>query len=265
MRARRRCELRSPPGEARVIPAAKRELRAFLIAALAGALALAIAGASTPAHPAVTYKWVDDKGVVHYTDKIPPEAVNKGSTVLDKQARPVKKIDPAASAEQIRAREAEEENRRLSAKANEELARRDRALISSYTTESEIELARSRALGTIDAQIDSSVAYAGALSKRREDLEKQKVKLAGQPLPPALEREFEGNDSEMEKTTALIEQKRRERAGVVARYDNDKARWRELKAISDANAAAAAAAPRATHPGVTTANGGSSTSTAPKR
>ena len=30
-----------------------------------------------PAAAATTYKWVDDQGIVHYSDKIPPEAVNK--------------------------------------------------------------------------------------------------------------------------------------------------------------------------------------------
>ena len=50
---------------------------------------------------AATYKWVDEKGVTHYTDKMPTEAAGKGSTVLDKQARPVKKIDPALTPEQI--------------------------------------------------------------------------------------------------------------------------------------------------------------------
>ena len=30
-----------------------------------------------------TYKWVDDKGVVHYTDKMPPDQVNKAATSTD--------------------------------------------------------------------------------------------------------------------------------------------------------------------------------------
>ena len=226
------------------------------------AIAIAIAGSPSPARGA-TYKWVDDKGVVHYTDKIPNEALTKGSTMLDKQARPVKRIDPPPTAEQIRAREAEEENRRLIAKVSEEVARRDRALISSYTTESEIDLARSRSLGTIDGQIESSLAYAQQLARRREELDKQKTKLAGKPMPAALEREFEGNESETEKTAALLEQKRRERAGVVARYDADKSRWRELRAIADASAAAAATAPR-THPGVTL-TGGAGASATPRK
>jgi hypothetical protein len=256
----RPCESTSPTGATFAV---KRDPRDFAIPALATAVALAFAGHLVSAH-AATYKWVDDKGVVHYTDKIPTEAVNKGSTVLDKQARPVKKIDPAATPEQVRAREAEEENRRLTAKANEEIARRDRALVSSYTTESEIDLARSRALGTIDAQIESSLAYTQQLTKRREELEKQKVKFAGKPMPAALEREFEGNDSELEKTAALLEQKRRERVVVVVRYDSDKLRWRELKSISDANAAAAATAPR-THPGVAVTNGSQPVNASPRK
>jgi hypothetical protein len=219
--------------------AASLELPVRLV--IAGALLLALF-AALPAQSA-TYKWVDDKGVVHYTDKLPAEMANKGGTMLDKQARPVKRIDPAPSPEQVRAREAEDEQRRLMAKVNEEVARRDRALISSYTNESEIDLARSRAIGTIDAQLDSANAYTIQLTKRREELNTRKSALAGKTLPPALEREIESTDSELEKTAALTDQKKKERVAVVARYDADRARWRELKAIADANAAAAASAP----------------------
>jgi hypothetical protein len=213
--------------------------RALLIGFAAASLvvALGFAGAARGA----TYKWVDEKGVVHYTDKIPPEAVNKGSTVLDKQARPTKRIDPALTPEQRRAREAEEEQRRIAAKAQEEIARRDRALIASYTTEAEIELAKSRALATIDAQLDSSRAYVAQLDKRKAELGKRRDALGDKPIPQALERELEGNAAELARTGKLVEQKSKERAATVARYDADKARWRELKAIADANAAAAPA------------------------
>ena len=240
--------------------AVARDSRGLVIPALGVALVLAFAAARDAG--AATYKWVDEKGVVHYTDKIPSEAVNKGSTVLDKQARTVKKIEPAATPEQVRAREVEEENRRLLAKANEEIARRDRALLSSYTTEGEIDLARSRALGTIDAQIDSSIAYTQSLTKRREDLEKQKAKYTNAVIPVALERELEGNDSELEKTAALIDQKRRERASVVARYDADKGRWRELRSIADANAGVI---PRGTHPGAAVQNGNGTSAASTKK
>lgn len=226
----------------------------------AAAASVAIAFGLSGAARAATYKWVDEKGVVHYTDKIPTDAVNKGSTVLDKQARPVKRIDPALTPEQRRAREAEEEQKRIAAKAHEEVARRDRALVASYTTEAEIELAKSRALATIDGQLDSARAYSVQLDKRKVELDKRRQALGDQPIPAALERELEGNKSELAKTGALIDQKQKERAATVARYDADKVRWRELKAIAEANAAAtsahtaadatpARASPAATQPG----------------
>lgn len=223
------------------------------------ALALLVAAAAWWSLPAksATYKWVDEKGVVHYTDKLPPEIASKGGTMLDKQARPVKRIEPAPSPEQVRAREAEEEQRRQLAKANEETARRDRALMASYTTEAEIDLARSRALGTIDAQIESSNAYLQKLGKSKDELARRRAALGDKPMPPALEREIEGTESELAKTVALLDQKKKERQSVLVRYDTDRARWRELKSIADANAAAAAMAAeksRPTHPGVVPAS-----------
>lgn len=221
-------------------PAARRAAppRWLLLAltALVGA-ALAVQARAT------TYKWVDEKGVVHYTDKIPAEAVNKGSTVLDKQARPVKKIDPALTPEQLRAREAEEEQRRMQSRLVEEVARRDRALVASYTTEAEIDLARTRAIGTIDAQIESAQGYVVLLRKKKDDLDKRKAALGDKPVPAALERELEGTDTELVKQARLIEQKQVERTAVLAKYNADKSRWKELRAIADATAESAKANP----------------------
>ena len=212
----------------------------------ASALALALVAAAGAAG-ATTYKWVDEKGVVHYTDKIPQDAVNKGSTVLDKQARPVKKIDPALTPEQRRALEAEEEQRRQQARVAEEVARRDRALMSSYTTEAEIDLARARALATIDAQIESAQGYTAQLRKRKDEIDKRKVAGGEKALTPAIERELEGAERELARQARLIELKQAERAAAIAKYDADKSRWRELRAVADANTAATRANPSA-HP-----------------
>jgi len=165
--------------------------RAMLATAAAAGLVVAFgfAGAARGA----TYKWVDEKGVIHYSDKMPPEAADKGRTVLDKQARPVKRIDPALTPEQRRAREVEDEQKRAAAKAQEEVARRDRALVSSYTSEAEIDLARSRALATIDAQIESSRSYVAQLDKRKAELDKRREALGDRPVPHALESELAGN------------------------------------------------------------------------
>jgi hypothetical protein len=183
---------------------------------------------------AVTYKWVDDKGVVHYTDKMPAEVVEKGSVELNKQGIAVKRIDPAPTAEQRRARLAEEERQRQLEREREVVDRRDRALMQSYTSEDEIELARHRALGTIDSQVQSAQAYSVALSKRRVELTAKRTSYGTNPVPAAIDRELESIGGELAKQDAFIAEKKREIAGVTARYDADRQRWRELRAIAEA-------------------------------
>jgi chromosome segregation ATPase len=217
----------------------------------AGLVLSALVLAASVAH-AATYKWVDDQGVVHYTDKMPPEAINKGSIELNKQGVPIKKNDPALTPEQRRTREAEEERARQVAKAREEIQRKDRALMQSYTTEDEIDLSKKRALGTIDGQIQSAQAYVVSLNKRKNEIEGRVAALNGKPPPPALEREIVNVNEELEKQAELIATKRKEASIVTARYDADKQRWRELRSIAEAEAEAANAAPAkgAAPPGV---------------
>ncbi len=211
------------------------------------ALALAALVALAPAAGAQKlYKWTDEKGVVHYTDKAPD--ASRGGVQLDKQGRPVGKIEPAPTPEQIRAKQAEEERRREAAKEQEIAARRDRALLASYTTEAEIDLARARAVATVESQIQSAQAYLAQLTKRKTEIDARKAKLGDNPLPPQLERDSASVDAEYAKNSDLVVQKQRELAAVAARYDADKQRWRELKVQQESNATAAASGNRAAPP-----------------
>jgi len=202
-----------------------------------GALALAAAAMLAGANPALaaTYKWVDEKGVVHYTDKLPPEAVDKASVELSKEGIAVRKTEKAQTPEQRRAAEQEEERQRQAAKQQEEIARRDRALVASYTSEAEIDLARNRSLQTINNVVQSSLAYTDQLNKRRAEAEAKKAQMEGKPMASTIDRELEGIDAELARQAELIAQKKRESAAITAKYDADKARWRELVAAKSAS------------------------------
>ena len=202
------------------------------IPALALLVLLAAFGA-TRAH-AATYKWVDDKGVVHYTDKIPPEAVNKGNVLLDKNAVPIRRTEPPLTPDQRRAKAEEDARAQQLAKERELVERRDRALLATYTIESEIDLARNRALSTIDAQVQSSAAYAANLNKRKTELEAKKAALGDKPVPPVMERELGNISAELAKQSDLVAAKQREIGAVNAKYDADKKRWKELRAATEA-------------------------------
>lgn len=202
---------------------------------------------------AATYKWVDDKGVVHYTDKIPPEAINKGNVQLDKYGVPVKRTDPALTPEQRRKIAEDEARAQQLAKDRELVDRRDRALLATYTVESEIDLARRRALATIEQQIQSSTAYAAQLTKRKGDVTQRKAALGDKPVPPVLERELANIDSELTRQDELIAAKQKEIVAVNARYDADKKRWRELRAATEAQVRGAAPSVSSGSPAPTTA------------
>ena len=217
-------------------------------------LGLAILGAgfawvALPADAAGMYKWTDDKGIVHYSDQMPQDAVNKGATVFDKQGRPLKKIDAAPTQEEMRAKEAEEERMKSSNRLTQERARKDQALLQSYTSEKEIDFARTRAISTVDSQLKSAESYSADLRRRQTEIEKQKVALAGKPVPAALENELVSLSNELGRQDGLIAQKRDEVASINARYDNDKRRWQEISADQMRAAAAGIPPPNAPAPG----------------
>ena len=204
-------------------------------------LAVVVALSAAPLSAANLYKWVDEKGVTHYTDKMPPDAVDKASVEMNKDGIAVKRTEPAPTPEQRRAKALEEERLKATARERETVDRRDRALMQSYTTEDEIDLARNRALGTIETQMTSAQAYSQQLAKRRDELQAKRKTFGTKPVPAAIDTELESIADELSKQAALIAERKRDSAVITARYDQDKQRWRELRTINEARDAAAAA------------------------
>ena len=51
--------------------------RDILLSLVALCAAVAAAAANSPTTPSQTYRWTDDKGVVHYGDSVPSEYAQK--------------------------------------------------------------------------------------------------------------------------------------------------------------------------------------------
>lgn len=203
----------------------KQQLRWSAAACLAASLALG----ALPAAAAGVYKWTDDQGVVHYSDQLPADGVNKGGVVIDKQGRQVKKIDPMLTPAQTKAKEAEDERQRLMAKVQEDKSRRDIALTHSYTSEEEIDFARSRALLAVESQLKSAETYIADLIRRQQELKKDKLAYGTKPVPVALDNELTGLDEELARQDKVLAQRRAEITAINAKYESDKLRWREIR------------------------------------
>ena len=223
------CRLASRPGHAGGRDAAsgnRRAVRAAVALLDAGGLLFAMA----PGARAALYKWTDERGVTHYSDKMPADAVNRASVELNRDGTTVRKREQVKPVAQRLPRDETEEQRIRQAERDRVLAsRRDRALMESYTSENEIELAKSRAVATIDGQIESAQAFIAQMQKRRDELEAKKSTFAPRPVPGEIAREIENIDAEVARQNTFIMAKKKESANVAARYDADKARFRELR------------------------------------
>jgi hypothetical protein len=188
---------------------------------------------------------------VHYTDSLPPDAVDKANVELNTQGITVGKTEPTATPEQRRAREAEAERAKQEAKDQQEAARLDRALLDSYTSEQDIELAKSRSLRTIEQSVESARAYIAQLTKRKEAMAAAKVNPNDKSAAAANERELARVNSDLDQQQEFLSRKQIEMNNLIARYDNDKERWRAAKereakrAVEAANAKAAPNAAKA--------------------
>jgi Domain of unknown function (DUF4124) len=185
-----------------------------------------------------TYKWVDEKGHVQYTDRLPAEAVNRGMVELNKQGMTKKVTDPAPTPEQRKALEEKQEQQRQAQLALVEKRHQENALLSSYTTENDIDLARRRNLALVGSSILSAEARIKALQRRAAALEKEKVFFENKPLPEKLKRELANIAAEISKQNALIAQKNEDALAVNNRYEQLQLRFRELKAQAGHDTAA---------------------------
>ncbi len=150
-----------------------------------------------PAHAAM-YKWVDEKGNTHYGDRVPPQYADRAGAQLKKSGRSVQSEQKAAVPSRVP--EQDPEKRKLEAKQQTDRQRQDNALLATYANEAEIDQAREREL------------------RRNSDT----LKLASAGLAKSSSRD------DQNKLGSLIEQNQKETDAINARFDTQKARFREL-------------------------------------
>ena len=206
---------------------------------LAGALAAALVAAGAPA-AADTYKILDEKGRVQYTDRVPPDAITRGMVELNKQGMAKKVTEPAPTPEQRRILEEKAEREKLAKKEAERQRAVDNALLQSYTSEADIDVAKRRNLALVGAAIISAEARIKALERRAAALEKERVFYESKPLPDKLKRDIASVAAEIPKQYELIQAKNEEALAINQKYSEQKERYREVKSRLAANQGAPA-------------------------
>jgi len=195
--------------------------------ALAGA-ALAQTGSHTGSGRKL-YKWVDDQGVVHYGDHIPPEYASQEGHVINGAGVEVEHLEAQKSPEQV----AREEQIRLDA---EQSAARDRNLLNTYVSVQEIEHLRDQRLSLLADQIKVTSAFLDQdnqnLKRLRNQIQRFRPYSADPKAPPMTDQmadDLVRLDNDIRTQEENLREKRAEEAAMSKQFANDIARFKELK------------------------------------
>lgn len=194
-------------------------------------LVLACLLAAAPPGQAATYRYVDERGRVIYSDTMPPQQAGRGHQELDKQGRVVREVGRTVlTPEEKRQAEATRRQAEQARQQRLEQERRDKALLSSYTSEAEIDLVRERAMELEQLRISSLQTQMNYASEKLAHANAEIAKRPANPPRTALQIRDEAQ-SELARIGERLAQAQANLEEIRAKYDADKVRYRELKGL----------------------------------
>ena len=196
------------------------------------------------------YKCVDAKGITHIGDTPPPGCAAVMMYEVTPSGKVIRAIEPTPTPEQAKARQAELERKKEADKIAAEQKRKDVALLSTFGSEKEFDVARDRNIGPIKTRIATAQERILAVEKRQKEVEEEmefyasgKSKGKTKEMPANLTAELKRAQAEKSALVATIVAYEKEIEQVRTKYDADKKRWADLKNPPSAKAADAAPAP----------------------
>jgi hypothetical protein len=199
-----------------------------IIAATALIIAsLAAHAQSTPGQ--LTYRCVGKDGKKYYGSTVPMPCLGQPIEQLNTSGMVVKRIDPENDEKERAAKEAAAKKKREGEAAAREATRRNTALLATYTSEQDIDDARSRALADNEKAVKDVALRIDAIKKRQAGYEKELEFYKGNNQPPArLQDDIRDAEIDLQAQENLLAAKKKDASSINARYDEDKKRFREL-------------------------------------
>lgn len=175
-------------------------------------------------------KCQDATGRWHYGDTASAACATSKITVMSDEGVTKRVIAAPPTEQELREREANQEAQEAAKKKADDQAKKDALLLSSYGVEDDITYIRDRKIAQIEATIKASEQ---TLAPLRAALTRMEAQVAddgksGKPDETAV-KNIEMTKAQIARHEAAIADKRKEQAAIRMEYDQDLARYRELK------------------------------------
>ena len=180
-------------------------------------------------------------------DFLPTECQGRAYEERDNRGFVSKTVEAPLTPEQQARREAEAAKKEADKKKAAEERRRTLALLSTYSSEKDINSARDRSLAELNKTMKQSQQRLEEANKKKKKLDSDKEFYKGKAVPEQVKAEIRENEKEIKAQQTAVDGKLKEMEDVRIRFAEEKKRYLELtgKKAMDAAPAPAPAAARA--------------------
>ncbi len=200
------------------------------------ALLLVFSLAAGAAETERVYKWVDENGLVHYGDSIPPEFSDLPKQVLNDHGVTVDYLEGRKTPEQVAA-----EKRAKELALQKQLQQRaDQALLQTYLTVDEIVMHRDRRIELFQAQSRVTELYLRNLERRLTKLKRDASRYrpySEDPDAPVIDQDLVADITDTQATIARHQKNllkfQNDEQQMIARFEGDINRFKSLKGVTN--------------------------------
>jgi hypothetical protein len=199
--------------------------------ALCAVLLLAAPAFSAGTAGRTLFKWVDEQGITHYGDHIPPEYAGQEQRVINSQGVEINHLDAQRTAEQLAADDQK--------KADAEQARnRDHNLLNTYASVQEIERLRDQRVTLLTDQIKVTSQFLEVLDGKLKKLraggmyfKPYSMDPKAPAMPDQVAEDLVRVRNDIRTQQLNLQEKRSEETTMSKQFESDIARFKELKGI----------------------------------
>lgn len=179
--------------------------------------------------------WTNKDGVRECGNTIPPEYAQQETRTISNRGVTLEVKERARTPEELEQdkvqREAEEKRLAEEARKKKERAEYDMMLLSTFSSEADLNASRDRKQGALDATIEVTRLTIDGMQKKNNEYKKRAAQFerSGKPMPDDLKQDMASVEKQIEDKQKYIEAKQREKAELDAQHEADLARFRELK------------------------------------